>query len=93
MKRAGRLFDAIVERENLRSAFHRACRGKRDRMETRRFAANLEFNLAEMAFQLQSDSFPFGRFSQFVIHDPKERVITAAMLPRARRPSCHSCGL
>jgi RNA-directed DNA polymerase len=81
MKRAGRLFDAILDRDNLRVAFHSACRGKRDRMETRRFADGLETNLAEMADQLRSGSFTFGRFSQFVIHDPKERVITAPCFP------------
>lgn len=77
MKRAGNLYDAIADRDNLRAAFHKACRGKRHRAETRRFAANLDANLAGVAARLAAGTFAFGRFTQFVIRDPKERVITA----------------
>jgi len=34
-----------------------------------------------MAAQLRAGTFPLGRFHQFVIHDPKERVITAPCFP------------
>ena len=81
MKRAGNLFEAIVDRDTLRAAFHRACRGKRGRAEVRRFADRLDDNLAEMAAQLRAGTFLLGRFHQFVIHDPKERVITAPCFP------------
>lgn len=77
MKRAGRLLERIAERDNLRLAVHRALRGKRDRSDVRAFVANLEFNLQEMARQLRRGDFPVGRCTQFTIHDPKERTITA----------------
>ena len=77
MKRTGRLLERIVERDNLRLAFHRAVKGKRHRADAREFGARLEENLREMAAEVASGSFPVGRFSQFVIHDPKERLITA----------------
>jgi hypothetical protein len=81
MKRAGRLFDLILDRENLRLAFFKACRGKRGRPEVYRFAAELDLRLDNMAAQLSQGTFPVGRCFQFVIHDPKERIITAPCFP------------
>ncbi len=77
MKRVGNLFDAIVARDNLRLAFAKARRGKGRQEEVRRFAADLEGQLTAMAGQLRDGTFPLGRFRQFVIFDPKERLITA----------------
>src|SRR5262245_29622414 len=77
MKRTGNLFDRIVERDNLRLAFRKALRGKRDRRDAQRFAQRLDQNLEEMAEQLRAGSFPLGRYQQFISHDPKERIITA----------------
>jgi hypothetical protein len=77
MKRVGHLFDVILQRENLRLAFFKACRGKRDRPEVSRFGRDLDRHLEEMAAQLSEGTFPVGRCSQFLIHDPKERIITA----------------
>ncbi|MBY0227915.1 MAG: RNA-directed DNA polymerase [Gemmataceae bacterium] len=77
MKRTGRLFDLIVERGNLRLALHKALRGKRHGAEPRAFCERLEEELASMAAGLRDGTFPVGRFRQFVIRDPKERVITA----------------
>jgi RNA-directed DNA polymerase len=77
MKRARRLLERIVERDNLRLAFYRALRGKRDRRDAREFAAHLEANLQDMAAKIWSGQFLVGRCSQFTIHDPKKRTITA----------------
>jgi hypothetical protein len=77
MKRAGNLFERIVDRDNLRLAFSKAVRGKRDRRDARNFAEDLEANLQAMRQGLLRGNVPVGRFHQFVIHDPKERVITA----------------
>ncbi len=81
MKRAGNLFDAVVDRDNLRLAFYQASRGKRARPEVRDFADHFEERLAEMAARLHAGTIPAGQFRQFVIHDPKERVITAPCFP------------
>jgi hypothetical protein len=77
MKRTGNLFEQIVDRDNLRLAFHKALRGKRARRDAQQFAQRLEQNLEEMTEQIAAGTYPLGRSHQFVIHDPKERIITA----------------
>jgi retron-type reverse transcriptase len=71
------LFDRILDRDNLRLAFSKALQGKRARPEAREFAADLEQNLSRMQSELSSGTLEVGRFRQFVIRDPKERIITA----------------
>lgn len=77
MKRTGNLFESILDRENLRSAVHKSLKGKRARDDARAWMANLDANLERIAEQLRIATFPVGRAHQFVIHDPKERIITA----------------
>jgi hypothetical protein len=81
MKRTGNLFDRIVERENFRLAVGKAVRDKRHRPDAGRFMARLDDNVKEMMDQVWAGTFRLGRFHQFVIHDPKERVITAPCFP------------
>jgi retron-type reverse transcriptase len=77
MKRSGNLLDAIADRDNLRLAFSKALRGKRQQPEVRRFAADMERELDRLAQELRAGTISIGRFRQFVIFDPKERIITA----------------
>lgn len=77
MRRAGALLERIVERDNLREAFHNALRRKRHRLESRLFAANLNANLAQLAAEILSGEWRPAPFHQFTIHDPKERLISA----------------
>jgi hypothetical protein len=77
MKRVGGLHDRVLERDNFLVAFHRAARGKRHRAEVREFQRDLPYWLPSIAQRLCTDKFQFGRFHQFVIRDPKERIITA----------------
>ena len=77
MKRIGNLFERVLERDNLRLAVGKAMRGKRDRPEVIAFLHQLESRLAEMAEQIQTGTFPQGRYRQFLIFDPKERIISA----------------
>lgn len=77
MRRAANLFEQIVTYDNLRIAFFKAARSKRSLPAVREFQANLDGRIAGISQQLQADQFPLGRFHQFVIRDPKERVITA----------------
>ena len=81
MKRAGNLFERVLDRDNLRSAVGKAMRGKRDRPEVVAFLQDLDHQLAVMAEQLRAGTFPLGRFRQFIRFDPKERVITAPCFP------------
>jgi hypothetical protein len=77
MRRAANLIEQIVTYDNLKLAFLKAARGKRSLSAVQEFAVNLDRRITEMSRQLQADQFPLGRFHQFVIRDPKERVITA----------------
>lgn len=77
VKRVGQLFESVIARDNLRLAAAKALRGKRGSPEARDFARDLEANLLRLSQELLSGEFIFGRFRQFVIHDPKERLITA----------------
>ncbi len=77
MKRIGHLLERVAERENLRLAIARALRGKRDRPDARAFVRHLEGNLTSIRDELLSGCVTVGHFHQFVVRDPKERVITA----------------
>jgi retron-type reverse transcriptase len=78
MKREGFLWEQALDPANLREAYRLAARGKRDRLSVRRFSENLDSRLATLRAELVSGKFEFGRFTQFTIHDPKRRVISAA---------------
>jgi hypothetical protein len=78
MKRAGGLWEQVLHERNLHEAFARAAAGKRDRIEVRRFSANLDENLRQMSRDLAAGVFAFGHYRRFTIYEPKERVIHAA---------------
>ena len=88
MKRTGNLLEQISQRENLRIAVGKALAGKRDRAESRRFMANLEWHLERLAQGLRDGDYPLGDYEQFVIRDPKERTITKP--PLAERVLHHA---
>ncbi len=77
MRRAANLFDQIHEPENLRLAFHKAARGRRGQAVVREFADGLDDRISEMVRAISEGILSVGRFHQFLIRDPKERVITA----------------
>lgn len=77
MRAAGGLWPQITARENLRAAFHAASAGLRDRAKVREFAADLEASLLRLRDDMEDGRAPCGRFSSFVIHDPKRRTISA----------------
>lgn len=78
VQRVGYLYEAICEPDNLRLAFCRAARGKRDRREVRAYSAALGANLAALRAGLITETFPVGSYRLFPVYDPKERVICAA---------------
>jgi RNA-directed DNA polymerase len=77
MKRVGGLYEPILNRENFILAFHRAARSKQYRPEVREFREDLTHWFATISQRLDSSSFTFGKYYQFLIRDPKERIITA----------------
>ena len=78
MKRAGGLFERVLAYENLRLAFWRASRGKRERDETRAYRQRLDAELVRLRDGLADGSYPVGNYRTFVVYEPKERLICAA---------------
>lgn len=78
MKRAGGLFDRIVSWENLELAARKARKRKRSRIYTEDFELQRESVLSEIRTELLDGCWQPGRYREFRIYDPKERVISAA---------------
>ena len=78
MKRAKNLFDRIATFENLWLASRRARRGKRFREDVAAFEFNLEGELASLLDELRDGSWQPGPYRRFIVHEPKQRVISAA---------------
>lgn len=78
MKRAGNLYDAICEPENLRLAYVKARRAKMGRPDVLTFSNNHETNLKNLRHALVHETVEFGKYRYFTIRDPKERTICAA---------------
>lgn len=81
MRRVGNLYERIADPENLRLAFWKACRGRRDRAEVRQYAAHLDENLAHLRQDLLREAVAVGRYRFFTVRDPKDRLICAASFP------------
>ena len=80
MKRHGRLFDKIFEFGNLLTAARKAMKAKKDRKEVMELHFNLENELLRLKNEVQTKTYRPGPLSTFIIHDPKERVISAPAL-------------
>ena len=96
MKRWNYLYDKIWLLDNLKRAFKKAAKGKRQHAVVRQFEKNLTSNLVAMRDLVKSGEYSFGRFHSFVIHDPKSRIIHACrfeerVLHHAIMNICHRC--
>lgn len=78
MKRAGNLYRGIHSTSNLVLALRRALRGKRHKSSSIRFLAQCRDNLRLVQQKLSSRSWYPDEYNTFTIHEPKERLITAA---------------
>lgn len=77
MRRVGDLYDRIHDWDNLRTAFHGARKGARRGRAAKTFEARLDENLRELQAEIVAESVRFHGYTRFLIHDPKERTITA----------------
>lgn len=69
--------EKIASFENLYQA-HRKCRlGKQGEKVVIQFEMNLSFELTRLENELKNYSYRLGGYHEFVIHDPKERLIQA----------------
>lgn len=81
MKRAGNLYDAICDPDNLRLAWIKAKRGKEGKKDVICYGKHLHRNLNLMRDQLLSGEPEIGHYHFFTIYEPKERLICAASFP------------
>lgn len=78
MKRAIKLFDQICDIQNLHEAYYKASKSKRLSAEVMIFNQNYEQNLEKLRCSLIEGCYKHGKYRQFTIIDPKERIISAA---------------
>jgi RNA-directed DNA polymerase len=72
------LYPQITAFENLYQAFKNAARGKRSHPDVAGFEFDLEGNLLVLQAELQTLAYAPGPYTNFRIHDPKPRLISAA---------------
>jgi len=78
MKRKGGLYETFCSMVNLYKAVTNAQKAKRYKTATALFNLSLEQNLLDLQEQLKSETYKFGEYYSFLIHDPKQRLISAA---------------
>jgi len=71
-------FSRIVSWDNLLLAYRKAAKGKRGRETTALFEYQLADQLAELQTTLRHRNYQAGAYTNFYIHDPKHRKISAA---------------
>lgn len=69
-----------MEPDNLRLAWLKAIKGKRDKDVVLKYREDLDANLEQLAFSLYSGEKVWGPYYSFTIYDPKERIIKVAPL-------------
>lgn len=74
------LFEQIASCENLFSAWHLFCLGKRTRDDVMQFKRHLEDNLFEIQTQLATGRYRHSPYQPFTIYDPKQRTIHKALV-------------
>ena len=78
MKTYKNLYPRICDFANLYTAYRRARLGKRDRVAVAFFEFDLERNLFELQTELQTHTYEPGGYTNFYIHEPKRRLVSAA---------------
>lgn len=78
MKRIGNLYTEITGFGNILLAAKKARKGKRFKRSTALFELNLEKNIFRMIDELVHKAYQPGNYRDFYIHDPKQRLISAA---------------
>jgi len=71
---------AIIAADNMRLAFVKTVRGKRDTRSVVEFERKLDENLRRLAEEIRTCSRQWGHYYRFTIFDPKEREIKVAPL-------------
>ncbi len=72
------MYEQITTFENLLLAFKKAAKGKRGRKSVAVFEHRLEENLLALQHALRDKTYKPGQYRSFYIHEPKQRLISAA---------------
>ena len=78
MKRAGDLWDSLLSWPNLTLAVKRAALGKRSRPDVAAFLLDWELHVIQLQRELQAGVYQPGLYRTFLVHEPKQRHISAA---------------
>jgi RNA-directed DNA polymerase len=78
VKRAYDLYSRIYAFDNLVAAERAAARGKRGRPDVARFDYYVEDELVRLQAELAERAYRPGAYRRYLIHEPKERAISAA---------------
>ena len=77
-KKYRNLFEQISNIDNLRDAYKKVIKnGNRCKREALEFKEYLEVNLHELQKELNDETYQVGQVHNFVVYEPKKRVITA----------------
>jgi len=72
------LYNELCSFRNLELAYRKARRNKRCKRSVQEFEFNLEQNLLQLKYELENFTYRPKRLKQFVIRDPKTRLISAS---------------
>lgn len=72
------MYDQLCSWDNLLLAYQRASRGKRGHANVAAFEYRLEGHLLKLQTDLQTFTYRPGSYTNFYIHEPKKRLISAA---------------
>jgi RNA-directed DNA polymerase len=78
MRRTGRLWPQLVSFDNLLQAAERSAAGKGHRPAVAAWYWDLERNLCRLLRQLQQRTSKPGGYTEFYVHEPRRRLISAA---------------
>jgi len=62
---------------NLYNAYYRICKGKRNKSYILKYEIDLETNLNNLLTDLKTNNYKPGKYHEFIIYEPKERLIKA----------------
>ena len=78
MKTYRNLYDNLCSFDNLIKAFKKARKGKTKKWYVKEFESNLENNLLQLKYELETLTYQPRPLKKFIIRDPKTRVIHAS---------------
>ena len=73
-------FDKKLTFVNLYHAYFRICKNKRNKKDILNYYIDLETNLINLLNELKSNTYTPGKYSEFIIYEPKRRIIKSLPL-------------